>query len=277
MPITKSACFDVQFVLRCSCKGTTFSTAISLANAMDCVLLTVVPKCLNWWGHIPSFFQPHSRPEKPARTEQQLDWVYIILLDMVYSDVWMYSHLSQLNIFPHLSSILFPFLSHAYPYGVWALLSTWLTTIVMDYHLPGCECALPLSTHHPQWLCLDTSFCWYHQLPLSILRTIENPPIWAHCYGYWHPAGGGINRSHKWRYYCGICIKTPYLLWNGHVLQNNSHEFLSLLLQICMDGLRHQDSIYAFLAWTHSENTFYGGGEKIYLRIWQYSPPLDMK
>lgn len=120
----------------------------------------------------------------------------------------------------------------------------------------GCERALPLSTHHPRCLCLDTSFCRYHHLPLSVLCTIENPLNWAHCYGYRHPAGGGINRSQKWRYHCGICIKTPYLLRNGHVLQkNDSHEFLSLLLQICMDGLGHQDSIYAFLAWTHSENT----------------------
>lgn len=126
----------------------------------------------------------------------------------------------------------------------------------------GYECALPLSTHHPQWLCLDTSFCWYHQLPLSILCTIENLPIWAHCYGYRHPEGGGINRSHKWKYHCGICIKTPYLLRNVHILQNDSHEFLSPLLQIYMYGLGHQGSVYTFLAWIHSENTFYSGEER---------------
>lgn len=121
----------------------------------------------------------------------------------------------------------------------------------------GYERALPLTTHHPPWLCLATSFFWYHQLPLSVLRTIENLPTRAHCYGYRHPAGGGINGSHKWRYYCSICIKAPYLLGNIHVLQNDSHEFLSLLLQICMDGLGHQGSVYTSLAWTHSKNTFY--------------------
>lgn len=276
MPKTKSACFDVQFVLRCLGKGTSSSRAASLMNSIDCVLLTVLPKCLNGWDHIMSFLQSYSRPEKPTWAEQELDWAYIALLDMV-CDIWMYSRLSQLSIYSHLSSILFPFLSHAHPMVSEHCCLPDLPPLLWIIICLGYECALPLSTHQPQWLCLDTSFCWYHQLPLSILRTIENPPIWAHCYGYRHPAGGGINRSHKWRYYCGICIKTPYLLWNGHVLQNDSHEFLSLLLQICMDGLGHQDSIYAFLAWTHSENTLYGGGEKIYLRRWQYSPPLDMK
>lgn len=132
------------FVFRRSCKGTVSITVLSLMNATDRILLTVLPKCLNWWGHIPSFLQPCSRAEKTARTAQELDWVYIVPLDMVYSDVWMYSHLSQLNIYPHLSSILFPFLSHAHPHGACTLLSTWLTTIVMDYQLPGLWVCSPI-------------------------------------------------------------------------------------------------------------------------------------
>ena len=141
MPITTSACFNLQFVLRCS---TISSMAVSPTNTTDCVLLTALPKCLKWWDNLLSFLQPHSRAEKPAQTEQELDWVYIASLDTVYSDIWMYSPLSQLNISLHLSSVLFLFLSHAHPHGVWALLSPWLTTIVMDYHLPGLWVCSPI-------------------------------------------------------------------------------------------------------------------------------------
>lgn len=164
----------MQFVLRCPCKGTVSSMAVCLMNTTDCLLPTVLPKCLNWWGHISSFLQPHSRAEKPARTEQELDLVYIVLLDMVcivlldmvYSDIWMYSHLSQLNVYPHLSPILLLFLSHAHPHGVWALLSTWLTTIVMDYHLPGLRVCSPI-IHSSSTVAL--SGCFFLLIPSAAI------------------------------------------------------------------------------------------------------------
>lgn len=60
MPVTESACFDVQYVLigGTICKGTVSSMAVSLTNTMDCLVLTVLLKCPNWWGHIASSHLP---------------------------------------------------------------------------------------------------------------------------------------------------------------------------------------------------------------------------
>lgn len=41
--------------------------------------------------------------------------VYSSISYGMWSDIWVYSRLSQLNIHPHLSSVPFPFPSHAHP------------------------------------------------------------------------------------------------------------------------------------------------------------------
>lgn len=166
LPITKSTCFGVWFALSFPCKGTISSPDTTHTNAMLCVLLSVLPECFNIWGHISAFLQPCPRAGKPGWTKQKLIQ-YIVPLGMVFSDTWAYSRLSQLNIHPHLP--LFPFHSfpmpipmvseHCYlpdrPSVLWAALCL------------GCECTLPsCSHHHPQWPCLETPLCWYHQLPL---------------------------------------------------------------------------------------------------------------
>lgn len=230
--LQQTACFGVWFVLRCSHKGISSPDTIH-TNAMLCVLLSVLPKCFNIWGHIPAFLQPCPRAGKPGGTKQKLNWGDRDPLGVVYSDTWVCSHSSLLNIHPHFPSAPFPFHSHAHPHGAWALLSAWLTVSAMDCHLPGLGVCSPWCTHHPQ--CLDNPLCCYHQLPLSGLCPTENPPpeplLWLQ-----HPVGSGANSSCKWRYHCRICIKTPYLLWNSPVLQNHSHWFLSLPFQICIDG-----------------------------------------
>lgn len=177
-----------------------------------------------------AFLHPCPRAGKPGWTKQKLNWGYIFPLGMVYRDTWAYSHLSQLNIHPHLPSVPFPFLSHAHPHGVWSLLSTWLTISVMDCHLPGLWVCSP-HLHSSSTVALSgTISC--HCLVYAQQRALHQ----SHCYGYRYPVGSGTNRSPKWRYHCSICIKTPYLLWNSRVLQNHSHKFLSLPLQICIDG-----------------------------------------
>lgn len=144
MPTTKHSCLDVWFVLRCLYKGTGPSMALSLpmqwiACPSPCSPNASTDEAVS---HLSS--TPVSEIKKHSWTEQELSWVCIVLLDVVYSDVWMYSHLSQPNIYPHLFSILFPFFSHAHPHGAWAPLSTWLTTIIMDYHLPGLWVCSPI-------------------------------------------------------------------------------------------------------------------------------------
>lgn len=93
----------MQFVLRYPYKGIVSSMAVSLTNTMDCILLTVLSKCLNWWGHILSSLQPHSRAGKTC-----MDWAGVRLC--IYSSI-RYGVQWRLDVFTfesaeHLSSFI---------------------------------------------------------------------------------------------------------------------------------------------------------------------------
>lgn len=71
------------------------------------------------------------------------------------------------------------------------------------------ETALPLSTYHPQLYCLNATFCWYHQLPLSILsqKRAFTSELIAMVTSILMAVGstGALNEG----LVCSICIKVP--------------------------------------------------------------------